>query len=545
MSWRTVFWGLCVPGTLIATAFIAVRMVVGGDRGMLPIGETTDAHHQIEMACETCHAAPAFAGAAAAVKAMNKTCRNCHEDELRAAGDSHPGKLFRSPRMAVYRERIDARLCTACHVEHRPEITRAGAVTVATDFCVACHAEGEQDVRAIRPSHADLTFDTCASAGCHNYHDNSALYEDFLVKHAGRPWVAPEPVHARSARDRARELPKGAALTGTPAIPRGEIAKRPRQRSPFAWNNAVPRPPAALDEAPAIACSGIAKRPRQRSPVASVAALVEPAALDDWAGSGHAAAGVDCVACHAPDVVEGAPRAEVEARWIEAPDTDVCEDCHKPEAKTFARGRHGMRRHPSIAAPRDPGHGLEAIGLGGVLPGAVAAWFADPPRPMRMTVAEARLPMRADAAPASLDCGACHRPHAVDTVRAAVEACASCHDDAHTRAWFGSAHHALWQAELAGEAPPGAGVSCATCHMAKVGRRGKIVTNHNQNDVLRPNEKMIRPVCLDCHGLGFAIDALADADLVARNFRGKPSVHVESIEWAVRRASDPVRAGNE
>ena len=545
MSWRVIFWGLCVPGTLIATVFVAVRMVVGGDRGMLPIGETTDAHHQIEMACETCHAAPAFAGAAAAVKAMNKTCRSCHEDELRAAGDSHPSKLFRSPRMAVYRERIDARLCTACHIEHRPEITRAGAVTVAADFCVACHAEGEQDVRAIRPSHADLTFDTCASAGCHNYHDNSALYEDFLVKHAGRPWVAPEPVHARSARDRVRELPKGAAQTGMPAIPRGGIAKRPRQRSPFAWNNPVPRPPTALAETPAIPRSGIAKRPHQRSPVASAAALVEPAALDDWADSDHAAAGMDCVACHAPDVVEGAPRTEVEARWIEAPDTGVCEDCHKPEAKTFARGRHGMHGHPSIAAPRDPGRGLEAIGLGGVVPGAVAAWFADPPRPVRMTVADARLPMRADAAPASLDCGACHRPHAVDTVRAAVEACASCHDDAHTRAWFGSPHHALWQAELAGEAPPGAGVSCATCHMAKVGRRGKIVTNHNQNDVLRPNEKMIRPVCLDCHGLGFTIDALADADLVARNFRGKPSVHVESIEWAVRRASAPGLVGNE
>ena len=545
MSWRVIFWGLCVPGTLIATVFVAVRMVVGGDRGLLPIGETTDAHHQIEMACETCHAAPAFAGAAAAVKAMNKTCRSCHEDELRAAGDSHPSKLFRSPRMAVYRERIDARLCTACHIEHRPEITRAGAVTVAADFCVACHAEGEQDVRAIRPSHADLTFDTCASAGCHNYHDNSALYEDFLVKHAGRPWVAPEPVHARSARDRVRELFEEGPLTGAPAIPRSGIAKRPRQRSPFAWNNPVPRPPTALAETPAIPRSGIAKRPRQRSPVASAAALVEPAALDDWADSDHAAAGVDCVACHAPDVVEGAPRTEVEARWIEAPDTGVCEDCHKPEAKTFARGRHGMRGHPSIAAPRDPGRGLEAIGLGGVVPGAVAAWFADPPRPMRMTVAEARLPMRADAAPASLDCGACHRPHAVDTVRAAVEACASCHDDAHTRAWFGSPHHALWQAELAGEAPPGAGVSCATCHMAKVGRRGKIVTNHNQNDILRPNEKMIRPVCLDCHGLGFAIDALADADLVARNFRGKPSVHVESIEWAVRRASAPGLVGNE
>ena len=547
MSWRIGFWTLCVPGTLIAVAFVAVRMVVGGDRGMLPAGGTTDAHHQIETACETCHAAPPFAGAATAVKAMNETCRRCHEDELKAAGDSHPGKLFRSPRMAVYREKLDARLCTACHVEHRPEITRAGAVTVAADFCVACHAEGEQDVRAARPSHAGLAFDTCASAGCHNYHDNGALYEDFLVKQAGRPWVAPEPVHARSANDRARTLPEGA-----PAIPRNGIAERPRQRSPFVWNTPVPGPPpAALTNAPAIPRSGIAKRPRQRSP------LSDPAARDDWAGSGHAAAGVHCAACHAPDTVEGASRAEVEARWIEAPDTGVCEDCHEPEAKTFARGRHGMRRHPLIAAPRDPDRALEAIGLGGLLPETVAAWFADPPRPARMTVAEARLPMRVDAAPASLDCGACHGPHAVDTRRAAVEACASCHDDAHTRAYFGSAHHTLWQAELAGEASPGAGVSCATCHMvkigvkigvkagAKVGRRGKIVASHNQNDVLRPNEKMIRPVCLDCHGLGFAIDALADADLVARNFRGKPSVHVESIEWALRRASDSGRAGNE
>ena len=41
------------------------------------------------------------------------------------------------------------------------------------DFCVACHSEGDQDVRWDRPSHADLAFDTCASAGCHNYHDNA------------------------------------------------------------------------------------------------------------------------------------------------------------------------------------------------------------------------------------------------------------------------------------------------------------------------------------------------------------------------------------
>ena len=75
--------------------------------------------------------------------------------------------------------------------------------------------------------------------------------------------------------------------------------------------------------------------------------------------------------------------------------------------------------------------------------------------------------------------------------------------------------------------------------MVKSKRRGKVTTNHNQNDSLRPNEKMIRPVCLDCHGLAFSLDALADTDLVARNFAGKPDVHVESIEWAIRRAEAP------
>ena len=80
--------------------------------------------------------------------------------------------------------------------------------------------------------------------------------------------------------------------------------------------------------------------------------------------------------------------------------------------------------------------------------------------------------------------------------------------------------------------------------MIKIERRGKIATSHNQNDNLRPNEKMIRSVCLDCHGLGFAIDALADADLVAGNFNRRPAVHIESIEWAARRAAVKRDAGH-
>jgi hypothetical protein len=58
---------------------------------------------------------------------------------------------------------------------------------------------------------------------------------------------------------------------------------------------------------------------------------------------------------------------------------------------------------------------------------------------------------------------------------------------------------------------------------------------HNQGDTLQPNEKMARPVCLQCHGLAFTLDALADPELVAGNFRGAPARHVRSIDMALEK----------
>jgi hypothetical protein len=57
-----------------------------------------------------------------------------------------------------------------------------------------------------------------------------------------------------------------------------------------------------------------------------------------------------------------------------------------------------------------------------------------------------------------------------------------------------------------------------------------VITQHNQNDTLRPTSRMLRAVCLNCHGPAFAIDALADRELARRNFTGKPSRHVESLD---------------
>jgi hypothetical protein len=160
-----------------------------------------------------------------------------------------------------------------------------------------------------------------------------------------------------------------------------------------------------------------------------------------------------------------------------------------------------------------------------------------------MTPAQARLPMKADAHGKLLGCNTCHSAHKYDRAAAAVEACIGCHDDAHTKAYFVSPHYDLFKKEKTGQLPPGSGVSCATCHMPATMTRDDdgskaIFITHNQNDNLRPNEKMVRSVCGQCHGLQFTLDALADPALVTSNFKGLPTVHVESIEWAQRRAKE-------
>ncbi len=161
-------------------------MVYGGAiRPHLLIGGTTSGHHQIELACNACHTTP-FGGA----QSLQAACVNCHAEDLKRSKDTHPAKKFADPRNADRLEKLDATECVTCHREHKPAITSAMGVTLPTDYCALCH----QDIGKERPSHLGLAFSTCASAGCHNFHDNRALYEDFLTKHADEPDLKPKPV---------------------------------------------------------------------------------------------------------------------------------------------------------------------------------------------------------------------------------------------------------------------------------------------------------------------------------------------------------------
>ena len=440
-------WLLWIALTLGLIAWLGYRMVASDDKQMFMPGAMTGGHHQIGVACGACHT-DAFGGG----EVIQQACIDCHGEDRRKPFDSHPRSKFRDPRNADRLEHIDALVCTTCHVEHRPEIADKNGVTQPHDFCFHCHADIGKD----RPSHRGMAFDTCNDAGCHNFHNNRALYTDFLIKHLHEP-----------------------ELLDRPVLPQREFA-------------------GMLDELPDYPSDRYPVRPlAARDSDAPPDAHLDAAGSRDWLKTAHARAGVNCSACHTSG-------DEDSGVWRDHPDHTACARCHDLEVKRFERGRHGMRL---------------AVGL--------------PP----MTPAQARLPMKADAATRTLECNSCHPAHRFDTRKAAVDACLGCHDDRHSLAYRQSPHYRLWQRELAGEGEPGSGVSCASCHMPRVSFDvndwvSRIMVDHNQNATLSPNEKMIRPACLHCHGLGFTLDALADPVLIDNNFQGKPAVHVRSMDMA-------------
>ncbi|MGD2120076.1 MAG: hypothetical protein PVG66_17105, partial [Chromatiales bacterium] len=341
-------------------------------------------------------------------------------------------------------------------VEHRPEITQKTGLTQPLDFCVHCH----KDIAKDRPSHEGMAFDTCASAGCHNFHNNRALYTDFLVKHMHEPELLDK-----------RELPPREYVDVI-----DEIMTYPRDRYPL---EALSR--------------------EQMDAPADVRASAE--LLDEWTDTAHARSGANCSACHLVKEEE-----QAQASWTDHPNHQACAQCHDIEVKHFMQGKHGMRLKQNLSP---------------------------------MTPAMARLPMQEKAAHEELTCNSCHSSHNFDVRYAAVEGCLQCHADEHSLAYKDSPHYRTWQQELSGELPPGSGVSCASCHMPRVpvdvnDWLRRTVVMHNQNATLVPNEKMIRPACMHCHGLGFAIDSLADEALIRNNFNGKPARHIESIDMAER-----------
>lgn len=441
---KRIFWGIWLVITVVIAGYFTYMMFYGEDKSQLLIGETTYGHHQIEMACGTCHTS-AFSNE----DVIQNACTQCHAEELDTANDSHPKSKFTDPRNADLLSIIDARYCVSCHTEHHKDKTQDMGVTLPTDYCFHCH----EDVGKERDSHKDLPFDSCANSGCHNYHDNRALYEGFLERHANEPILK-------------------------------IIAQLPEKTAEKNYHDKNPNTRALTTEE--IATSPHANKANETI-------------MHEWLSSSHSRNGITCANCHTP---------KKDDVWIDKPDHTACQSCHERQVSGFLEGKHGMRLANTLSQP------LQAI-----------------------TPKEGKLAFKEESLAIEHSCSSCHTSHEFNTKTAAVEACLGCHNDEHSLAYKDSPHFLSWEKELSGETPKNTGVSCASCHMHRetINKAGDTFVVHNQNLTLRPNEKMIRPVCMNCHGVGFSIDALADEILIKNNFTGQPSQHVESIDWVEKR----------
>lgn len=444
------YWWLWVFSSVILSAWLSWHLLASTDKQLWMPGPLSDGHHQLKERCDVCHG-----DSFSREDVLQEACVSCHGEQRVKPFDSHPRSKFKDPRNADRLEKIDAMRCVTCHTEHRPEILETDGLTQPVDICFHCH----EDIGEERASHSGMEFTTCKSSGCHNFHDNQALYTDFLINHLDEDMVNAEPV-----------LPKrqfGLMLS--------ELSDYPLKRYPQKSLN--------LDDA---------DYPLDK--------LIDDNVLQDWLDSAHAKSGVNCSACHIPD--NAAPDSVMSNQWLDQPPLTVCKTCHAIEMTGYENGRHGMRQSVDL----EP-----------------------------MTVAQARISMHQSAQHLQVDCNSCHSSHRYDVQHAAAQACLDCHADQHSLAWKDSKHGQLWQQELAGEVSPGQGVSCASCHLPRMEQdisewMSRIVVQHNQNAVLSPNSKMIRPACLHCHGLEMILDALADRQLINNNFKGLPSRHLQTME---------------
>lgn len=443
-------WLMWLLLSVLAAAWLGYAMLSEkAEKTLFMPGPLSAGHHQLAEACDACHS-DAFGGG----EVLQQACVDCHGKDRVKPFDTHPAKKFKDPRNAELLANINALQCVTCHTEHRPEITAKDGLTQPVDFCFYCH----QGIAKDRPSHEGMGFETCKDAGCHNFHNNRALYTDYLIKHLHQPPTLNEAV--LPAKEFASVL--------------DDIADYPREKYPVV----------ALGESDIDGGEHL----KADTPIKT-----------DWLETAHARSGVNCSACHVSSA-EG----EADAEWDDHPDHTVCASCHGVEVRRFSGGKHGMRLKQGLTP---------------------------------MTPAQARQPMKAEAAHEKLTCNSCHGGHRFDVKTAAVDACLGCHDDEHSLAYEKSPHYALWQQEIKGEAEAGSGVSCASCHMPRISYdvsewMSRIIVEHNQSANLSPGTKMVRSSCQHCHGLEFTLDALADEVLLKNNFSGKPEVHIQTMDLA-------------
>jgi len=227
-------------------------------------------------------------------------------------------------------------------------------------------------------------------------------------------------------------------------------------------------------------------------PAVAIASNLSQTQLEDinqqWQGSAHALAEVNCSSCHQNKETQS---------LVMHPSHESCRSCHKVAVETFLLGKHGVRI----------GEGLSPL-----------------------TPAMAHLPMKQAASETPMNCNTCHDVHTVDTLQAAVDSCLTCHNDSHSLNYAQSEHAALFVAESALPRPSTKSVTCATCHLPRQRIEGKVEVNHNNTFNLLPRDRMVKDVCMNCHGMEYAYNSIFDNNLVEANFSKAPTQTLKTLE---------------
>ena len=228
-----------------------------------------------------------------------------------------------------------------------------------------------------------------------------------------------------------------------------------------------------------------------------------------WATSAHALNNINCQSCH---------QNEETKAFVANPTYESCQSCHEAPVETFLLGKHGIR-------------------------------LLEDESPLQPKMA--RLPMKHDALSQQMTCNTCHDAHTVNTLQASVDACLTCHNDNHSLNYKNSKHAQAVFATISENPelprPNDEMVTCATCHLPRTAQKkgdGTLLVNVNHNNTynLKPQDRMVGDVCMNCHGMEYGYNSIFDDELVEANFDRPPTLEHPSFELV--RAAEAKRSGN-
>ena len=207
-----------------------------------------------------------------------------------------------------------------------------------------------------------------------------------------------------------------------------------------------------------------------------------------WQTSAHALADVNCSSCH---------QNEETKKFVAKPTEESCRSCHENSVDTFLLGKHGIRT------------------LEGLSP---------------LTPAMAHLPMQDSSLDKQMNCNTCHNVHTVDTYQASVDSCLTCHADNHSLNYKNSPHANIFREIGTLPRPNSDSVTCATCHLPRQASGDDVLVNHNNTYTLKPRDRMVQEVCMNCHGVEHAYNSIFDDELVEANFARPPNQQLPTFQ---------------